>query len=86
MEKTFEKTFEINDEMRKLMAEKAKYARPNLSRREQEHKRDSSMRLAYFGGGYKFVKVHLNQNRENIKGCEYLSPRYRYAEEPRKRH
>jgi hypothetical protein len=78
------KTFELNKEMMKLMAKKAMYVRPKLSRREQEHKRDSSMRLVYFGGGYKFVKVHLNQNRENIKGCEYLSPKYRYAE-PRKR-
>lgn len=68
-----EKTFEMDEEL-ELMVAKAMYARPNLSRREQEHKRDSSMRLAYFGGGYKFVKVHLNQNRENIKVVNIFLP------------
>lgn len=37
-----ENTFEMNE--LKLMAEKAKYARPKLSRREQEIKRDRLMR------------------------------------------
>ena len=79
-----EKVFEMNPEMVKLMSQKAMYNRPKLSRREQEHKRDSLMRYAYYGNGH-WVRVHKNQDREDIKGCEYLSPKYRYAEEPRKR-
>lgn len=81
-----EKTFEMNQEMMKLMAEKAKYAMPKLSRREQELKRDSSMQYVTMGSGY-VVKVHRNcvTNNKDMKNCEYLRGMYRYAEEPRKR-
>ena len=81
-----EKTFEMNEEMMKLIAEKAKYARPNLSRREQEHKRDSSMQYVGLSPIY-IVKVHRNRvtNNKDMKNCEYLRGIYRYAEEPRKR-
>ena len=80
------KIFEINDEMRKLMMEKAKYGRSNLSRREQEHKRDSSMQCVGLSSNY-IVKVHRNcvTNDKDMKNCEYLRGMYRYAEEPRKR-
>lgn len=80
-----EKTFEMNEEM-KLMAEKAKYSRYNLSRREQEHKRDSSMKVLMMHTGY-LVKVHHNclTNDIYMKGCEYHCDIYRYAQEPRKR-
>ena len=79
-----EETFEI-DEL-ELMAEKAKYARPNLSRREQEHRRDSSMQHVGLNSRY-IVKVHRNRvtNNKDMKNCEYLRGMYRYAEEPRKR-
>lgn len=81
-----EKTFEMNAEMMKLMAEKAKYAMPKLSRREQELKRDSSMQCVGMNSGY-IVKVHRNRvtNNKDTKNCEYLRGMYRYAEEPRKR-
>lgn len=80
-----EKTFEMNKEM-KLMAEKAKYAISKLSRKEQEHKRDSAMQLVTMNSGY-IVKVHRNRvtNDKNMKTCEYLRGMYRYAEEPHKR-
>lgn len=80
-----EKTFEMNEELM-LMAEKAKYARPNLSRKEQELKRDSNMQFVTMGSGY-VVKVHRNcvTNGKDMKNCEYLRGMYRYAEEPRKR-
>ena len=79
-----ENIFEI-DEL-KLMAEKAKYASPYLSRREQEHKRDSSMQYIGLNSRY-IVKVHRNRvtNNKDMKNCEYLRGMYRYAEEPRKR-
>lgn len=79
-----ENIFEM-DEL-KLMAEKAKYAHPNLSRREQEHKRDSSMKVLMMHTGYP-VKVHRNclTNDKYMKGCEYHCGIYRYAEKPRKR-
>ena len=54
-----EKVFEMNPEMVKLMSQKAMYNRPKLSRREQEHKRDSLMRYAYYGNGH-WVRVHKN--------------------------
>lgn len=81
-----EKTFEMNKEMVKLMLEKAMYARPKLSRKEQEHKRDSSMKVLMMHTGYP-VKVHRNclTNDIYMKGCEYLCDIYRYAQEPRKR-
>lgn len=80
-----EKKFEMNEELM-LMAEKAKYARPNLSRREQEFKRDSAMQRVTMGSGY-VVKVHRNcvTNGKDMKKCEYLRGMYRYAEEPSKR-
>lgn len=80
------KTFEMNTEMAKLMMEKAKYVRPNLSRREQEHKRDSSMQYVGLMPNY-IVKVHRNCviNNRDMKNCEYLRGMYHYAEEPRKR-
>lgn len=79
-----EKTFEM-DEL-KLMVEKAKYACPNLSRREIEHKRDSSMQYVGLMPNY-IVKVHRNcvTNNKDMKNCEYLRGMYRYAEEPCKR-
>lgn len=82
-----EKTFEMNEEMiMKLIAEKAKYARPKLSRREQEHRRDSSMQYVGLNSSY-IVKVHRNRvtNNKDMKNCEYLRGMYRYAEEPCKR-
>lgn len=81
-----EKTFEMNNELM-LMAKKAKYAMPKLSRKEQEHKRDSAMQLVTMNSGY-IVKVHRNcvTNNKDMKNCEYLRGMYRYAEEPRKRH
>lgn len=80
-----EKTFEMNKEMMKLMT-KAIYARPKFSRREQEHKRDSSMQYVGLNSRY-IVKVHRNcvTNDKDMKNCEYLRGMYRYAEEPRKR-
>ena len=80
-----EKTFEMNEELM-LMAEKAKYARTKLSRKEQEHKRDSSMKVLMMHTGYP-VKVHRNclTNDNYMKGCEYHCGIYRYAQEPRKR-
>lgn len=81
-----EKNFNANVEMMKLMAEKAKYAMPKLSRREQEHKRDSAMQYVGLRLNY-IVKVHRNRvtNDKDMKNCEYLRGMYRYAEEPRKR-
>lgn len=82
-----EKTFEMNEEMiMKLIAEKTKYSRPKLSRRKQEHKRDSSMQYVGLNSSY-IVKVHRNRvtNNKDMKNCEYLRGMYRYAEEPRKR-
>ena len=80
-----EKTFEMDEEM-KLMAEKAKYVMSKLSRKEQEHKRDSAMQYVEFKPNY-IVKVHRNHvtNDKDMKNCEYLRGMYRYAEEPRKR-
>lgn len=80
-----EKTFEMNEELM-LIAEKARYARPNLSRKEQKHKRDSSMQYVGLNSRY-IVKVHRNRvtNDKDMKNCEYLRGMYRYAEEPRKR-
>lgn len=40
-------------------AEKAKYARTKLPRKEQEHKRDGSMKVLMMHTGYP-VKVHRN--------------------------
>lgn len=81
-----EKTFEINTEMVKLMMEKAMYARSKLSRKEQEHKRDSSMQYVGLNSRY-IVKVHRNcvTNNKDMKNCEYLRGMYRYAQELRKR-
>ena len=69
----------MNDELM-LMAEKAKYAMPKLSRREQEIKRDSAMQLVTMNSGY-IVKVHRNRitNNKDMKNCEYLRGMYRYA-------
>ena len=80
-----EKTFEMDEELM-LMAEKARYARPNLSRREQEHKRDSSMQHVVLRSNY-IVKVHRNRvtNNKDMKNCEYLRGMYRYAEGLHKR-
>lgn len=66
--------------------EKARYARPNLSRKEQEHKRDSSMQYVGLRPNY-IVKVHRNRvtNDKDMKNYEYLRGMYRYAQEPRKR-
>ena len=80
-----EKTFELNKEMTKLMT-KTIYGRPELSRKEQEHKRDSSMQYVGLNSRY-IVKVHRNRvtNNKDMKNCEYLRGMYRYAQEPRKR-
>lgn len=85
MEKIFEQNMEAAM-MTKLLMEKAMYNRAKLSRKEQEHKRDSSMQLVTMGSGY-VVKVHRNcvTNNKDMKNCEYLRGMYRYAEEPRKR-
>lgn len=79
-------TFEMNAEMMNLMVKKVIYARPKLSRKEQEHKRDSSMQYVGLMPNY-IVKVHRNRvtNNKDMKNCEYLRGMYRYAEEPHKR-
>lgn len=57
-----------------------------LSRREIEHRRDSSMQYVGLNSRY-IVKVHRNRvtNNKDMKNCEYLRGMYRYAEELRKR-
>lgn len=66
----------------------------SLSRREKEIKRDSSMVIMNYGDEFYpyMVKVHYNRIHaramstydSNFKGDNYNSPKYRYAEEPRK--
>ena len=57
-----------------------------LSRREIEHKRDSSMQHVVLRSNY-IVKVHRNHvtNNKDMKNCEYLRGMYRYAEGLHKR-
>lgn len=82
-----EKTFDMNKEMMKLMMEKAMYARPNFSRKEQEHKRDSSMQHIPYAGTVYLAKCHRNNinDTDKVGKCSYLLSCYRYAQEPRKR-
>ena len=57
-----------------------------ISRREIEHKRDSSMQHVVLRSNY-IVKVHRNRvtNNKDMKNCEYLRGMYRYAEGLHKR-